>query len=844
MNLRSEQASGATRSARSRITILLVTGLTLLALAAVVALVDNTSTSAQGIPNCEVIDLGTLDAASDAALQADGRWSTEDCDSSFHLDTDAHDYLFELDAPGRIRIDLKSAVADSFLYLLDADGNRITDNDDGGGSLDARIERDLVSGVYSIEATTVGGRRQGAADFELTISRVQGCESQHLGTLELGTDLEATGTWTLDTCGSQFVVEHPALSYSFEMATGGRVRLDLRSTEGDAVMSLISPARGLISANDDGGQRRNSRIERYLEAGTYLVEATTYWERDAQLASADFELVIHLIDEEERQESGFQLKIEAGIIPDEAIVGVPFDVHYRIGNVGNGQLTEEDGTIQVYAIAPRNYDTTELTIDPDEGWGAGVAYHTNDASASTTSAESDQVQPFEITMESSGTSWVWLVVVVDDHDEEEIGFHSQWRELTVLSGLTFDETDVSVDEVEYTVSSETDEDGEVNVLVENSDDAEAEVDATVRAKAIYTAGVAAEYLDGIFERPAIADLPQVAEATTVSVFDPSSQTLSIEFAQLLAEAIESSELDDSLMDGEAIDPATVEDLVLSNADYAASQYATVSNSLERIHRNWESGQAVWFSEALSVHSLLAYTERVIAPTVKAGEIVTAARQAEDGWDDDEVRSMLGDLSSQAGCRDAASTLRRSLQMAGVTNADELIEIDAELRLAAPVYGHAVDAVMCAVEAADDANDEFVSLLSQADQAEISSLIEPSAEPAPQPTKLRIVVRLWEDDRAEHGVEITEGQQVLPDVRFLSSDASTGIWHSSSDVIVDETSIGKIRTRRLSDGRIELGFVNTGGEVTLPKIRYIPSGISEGTWIRTSEIDIPFEIPLE
>ena len=150
----------------------------------------------------------------------------------------------------------------------------------------------------------------------------------------------------------------------------------------------------------------------------------------------------------------------------------------------------------------------------------------------------------------------------------------------------------------------------------------------------------------------------------------------------------------------------------------------------------------------------------------------------------------------------------------------------------------------AVEAADDANDEFVSLLSQADQAEISSLIEPSTEPAPQPTKLRIFVRLWEDDRAEHGVEIAGGQQVLPDVRFLSSDASTGIWHSSSDVIVDETSIGKIRTRRLPDGRIELGFVNTGGEVTLPKIRYIPNGISEGTWIRTSEIEIPLEIPLE
>ncbi len=844
MRIKSVGRNGSLWAGRSDLPVLLVTGLALLVMVPAMFLAGSTSTSAQQTTSCEVVDLGTLGAEADATLEAEGRWSTEDCDSSFHLNSDAHDYTFAVEEAGRVRIDLKSADADSFLYLLDADGNRITDNDDGGGSLDARIERDLEPGVYSIEATTVGGRRQGAADFELTISRVQGCEPTHLGLLELGTDLETTGTWTLDTCGSRFVVEHPAFGYTFELATGGRVRLDLRSTEGDAVMSLISPTRGLISANDDGGERRNSRIERYLEAGTYLVEATTYWERDAQLASADFELVIHLVDEQERQESGFQLKIEAGVIPDEAIVGVPFDVHYRIGNVGNGPMTEEDGTIDVYAIAPRNYDTVELTIDPDEGWGAGVSYHTNEASSSATSTESVQVQSFEITMRSTGTSWVWLVVVVNDSTGEEIGFHSQWRELKVLSGMEFDETVVSVDEAEYTVSSKTDDEGEVTVLVVDSDDAEAEVDATVRAKAIYTAGVGTEFLDGIFERPALADLPEVEEVAAISVFDPSSQTLSIKSAELFADAIIESELDDSLASGTAIDPADVEDLVVSNAERAASQYASIASTLERIHGNWESGQALWFSEALSVHSLLAYTESVIAPTVKAGEIVTAAREADDGWNDEEVRAMMDDLRSDASCRGSALTLRESLRIGGVTNADELINVDAELRSALPLYAHAVDAVMCTIGSVVDDNDAFVSLLSPADHEVISSLIASTTEPAPQPTRLRIVVQLWDDGRTEHGVEIVGGGQVLPDVRFLSADAATGIWHSSSDVMVDENSIGKIRTRRLPDGRIELGFVNTGGEVILPDIRYVPAGISEGVWIRSGEIEIPLENSLE
>ena len=59
---------------------------------------------------------------------------------------------------GRVRIELTSADGDPYLYLLASDGSRITDNDDGGDGLDARIERDLAPGAYMIEATTVGGR--------------------------------------------------------------------------------------------------------------------------------------------------------------------------------------------------------------------------------------------------------------------------------------------------------------------------------------------------------------------------------------------------------------------------------------------------------------------------------------------------------------------------------------------------------------------------------------------------------------------------------------------------------------------------------------------------------------
>ena len=145
---------------------------------------------------------------------------------------------------------------------------------------------------------------------------------------------------------------HPAHSYSFNLAEAARVRVDLESDTGDPVLSLASLEHGIIGANDDGGAIRNARIEQYLLPGVYLIDATPYLERDKQPLQADFTLTVHLVDETAQQQEP-RLKIEKVSAPAEVVAGDPFTVHFRIGNLGGGELPDDGSQAFIYVDGPR-----------------------------------------------------------------------------------------------------------------------------------------------------------------------------------------------------------------------------------------------------------------------------------------------------------------------------------------------------------------------------------------------------------------------------------------------------------------------------------------------------------
>ena len=388
-------------------------------------------------------------------------------------------------------------------------------------------------------------------------------------------------------------IDSDAHTYRFEITEPGRVRINLTSADGDPYLYLLAEDGSRVADDDEGGAILDARIERDLATGAYLIEATTYFERGLQPVSTNFNLVVHLVDEEAVQRRS-NLKVEAIHTPDQVVAGEPFHVHYRAGNLGGGGLSDVGGGAVLYIVGPGDRAFTAPIWASEERWRAGVSYHSGPQTASATSTTLDEVAPFTLTLDRPGPSWVFVGAVAVDGLGREIGFHGIWRNLTVPSGVTFDPVTVSADGDNYEVSAAADTRGLVTVAVSSVAGPEAEVGRAQRAKAIYAAGVRARVLDGLFERPAITALrqqhealPETEDATPVVVANPSSRALLGAFAEHHASAIATSG---------------------------------------------------------------------VAERVAAGGIVRAARAADLGWQDAAVRAMVADLAAGASCAGGATAL--------------------------------------------------------------------------------------------------------------------------------------------------------------------------------------------
>ena len=225
-----------------------------------------------------VTDLGSLDEK----LSETGEW-TGDCESENREGSYARFYTFTLDEPAEVQIVLASEV-DAYLFLLDGevpDGEVVAENDDGdyeGDDYDSRLTLDLEAGTYTIEATTYDAGATG--EFELAIAIDADTDECVTDLGSLDEKLSETGKWTGD-CESENREGSYARFYTFTLDEPTEVQMVLAS-EVDSYLFLIEgeePDGEVIAENDDAdreGGDFDSRLALDLEAGTYIVEATTY----------------------------------------------------------------------------------------------------------------------------------------------------------------------------------------------------------------------------------------------------------------------------------------------------------------------------------------------------------------------------------------------------------------------------------------------------------------------------------------------------------------------------------------------------------------------------------------
>ncbi|MCY3568171.1 MAG: hypothetical protein OXH38_06055, partial [Chloroflexi bacterium] len=468
--------------------------------AALAALAAWQSTLAQDESlDCPPADMGELNE-SNSPLSASGDWSGSDCNESrFHEGRPGRQYKFSLGADAVVRIDLNSDDRDPILYLQDSQGSLIEADDDTGGSNDARVERTLPAGDYTIEASTVGWAGRDSGSFDIFVRIVSGCQDViDLGTLEDA--LSAEGVWSHYGCESAFRSDRSSQRYRFELSELTRVQIDLASVTADSYLYLLDANGVLLEIDDDGGDRWNSRIVRLLDAGIFTIETTNWGDRDLKnLQEAGYHLTIA------RAVGGPAIKLDAILTPDRVVQGLPFDIHYRVSNLGDAPVSSVDGRVQVRVRWPyiSNWRTSEIDSSGDDGelWGVGASYHSHESLAAFGSQPLEQLFSFSgLFTWRHGPSDVMLDVSVYDPDDKRLSRHILSRPIMVLTGFAFGPVVVGVNGEEYreyAVSAVADETGEVTTTVTGVYGASGETASDdVRARAIYTAGVQTQVLVG------------------------------------------------------------------------------------------------------------------------------------------------------------------------------------------------------------------------------------------------------------------------------------------------------------------------------------------------------------
>ena len=190
-------------------------------------------------------------------------------------------YSFSGSAGQPIAVSMNSSVFDTYLYLLDADGNIVDQNDDTGNTSDSRIPVDggvitlPSTGTFYIGANSYDSNTFGA--YTISLNTDTRCTITAISYNQPVSDALATSDCPININDAPFYTD----LYKFNGTAGQQISIAMNSTAVDSYLVLHTPSGDGSVDDDDGGGGVNARIPAgngtftLPETGSYIIEASS-----------------------------------------------------------------------------------------------------------------------------------------------------------------------------------------------------------------------------------------------------------------------------------------------------------------------------------------------------------------------------------------------------------------------------------------------------------------------------------------------------------------------------------------------------------------------------------------
>ena len=180
----------------------------------------------------------------------------------------ADNYQLTLTTAQTVTIEMSSSAFDTFLVVVDSAETLVGIDDDGGSGTNSRLEIPLQAGTFIIEATSLTPGDGGP--YTLSVSGIVGPAPTPISLAQTVNGLlEASDARTRAGDGSF------ADNYQLTLTTAQTVTIEMSSSAFDTFLVVVDSAETLVGIDDDGGSGTNSRLEIPLQAGTFIIEATS-----------------------------------------------------------------------------------------------------------------------------------------------------------------------------------------------------------------------------------------------------------------------------------------------------------------------------------------------------------------------------------------------------------------------------------------------------------------------------------------------------------------------------------------------------------------------------------------